>query len=170
MSEKILMSDSGLPPVRRVVTGHNDEGKSVVKMDDTAPTKLIPNGDGTNLLVWSTEAVPANNNDERDGRDLQTMITIENGSVIRIIDLLPGKESPMHRTNSIDYGIVLDGEIEMELEDGSKTTVSAGSVIVQRGTNHLWRNTTDKPVRVAFVLIEAAPYLHEGEPLPEDKA
>lgn len=122
-----------------------------------------------NLLIWSTDAVPADNNDERDGRDIEQMITIDKGSVIRIIDFFPGKESPLHRTNSIDYGIVLQGEIEMELEDGSKTTVQQGGIIVQRGTNHLWRNTTDKPARVAFVLIEASAYLHNGKPLAEDK-
>jgi quercetin dioxygenase-like cupin family protein len=164
------VSDSGLPPVRRVVTGHNSDGLSVVKLEDTEPTTTIPNGDGANLLVWSTDAVPADNNDERDGRDLEQLITIDKGSVIRIIDIYPGRESPMHRTNSIDYGIVMQGEVEMELEDGSKTLISEGGVIVQRGTNHLWRNVSDKPVRIAFVLIEASAYLHNGKPLSEDKA
>jgi quercetin dioxygenase-like cupin family protein len=164
------ISDSGLAPVRRVVTGHNEQGLSQIKMEDTKPTTLLPNGDGTNLLLWSTESVPANNNDERDGRDLETMITIDRGTAFRMIDILPGKESPMHRTNSIDYGIVLQGEVEMELEDGSKTTIKQGEVIVQRGTNHLWRNTTDVPVRIAFVLIEAGPYIYNGKPLSEDKA
>jgi quercetin dioxygenase-like cupin family protein len=86
--------------------------------------------------------------------------------------MLPGKESPMHRTNSIDYGIVMEGEIELELEEGAKRTVRQGGIIVQRGTNHLWRNTTDKVCRIAFVLIEAPAYLHNGMPLdqlkPED--
>lgn len=89
--------------------------------------------------------------------------------MIRVIDMLPGKQSPMHRTNSIDYGIVLEGEIELELDDGAKRTVGQGGIIVQRGTNHLRRNTTDKVCRIAFVLIEAPAYLHDGQPLPEDK-
>ena len=89
--------------------------------------------------------------------------------MIRVVDMLPGKESPMHRTNSIDYGIVLEGEVELELDDGAKRTVRQGGIIVQRGTNHLWRNTTDKVCRIAFVLIEAPAYLHEGKPLPEHK-
>ena len=75
----------------------------------------------------------------------------------------------MHRTNSIDYGIVLQGEIELELDDGAKMTVREGGVIIQRGTNHLWRNTTDKVTRIAFILIEAAAYLHNGVPLDEAK-
>ena len=168
--DKNQTSDIGLPLVRRVVTGHNEKGQSIVKFDDAQPTETLPNGDAANLLVWSTDAVPADNNDERDGRDIEQMITIDRGSVIRIIDMFPGKESPMHRTNSIDYGIVLQGEVEMELEDGSRTRMLQGDVIVQRGTNHLWRNTTDKLTRIAFVLIEASAYIHNGEPLSEDKA
>jgi len=75
----------------------------------------------------------------------------------------------MHRTNSIDYGIVLSGEIELELDDGTKTSVSAGGIIVQRGTSHLWRNKTGRPCRIAFVLIQASAYVHAGVPLEEHK-
>jgi quercetin dioxygenase-like cupin family protein len=89
--------------------------------------------------------------------------------VIRIVDMLPGQASPFHRTNSIDYGIVLEGEVELELDDGAKTTIGQGGIIIQRGTNHLWRNTTDKVCRIAFVLIEAPAYLHNGKPLDEDR-
>jgi quercetin dioxygenase-like cupin family protein len=63
----------------------------------------------------------------------------------------------MHRTQSIDYGIVLEGEMTMELDGGSVTHLKAGDVVVQRGTNHLWHNISDKPCRMAFVLIEAKP-------------
>ena len=76
----------------------------------------------------------------------------------------------MHRTNSIDYGIVLSGEIELEVDDGAKTVIGAGGIIVQRGTNHLWRNPSDStPCRIAFVLIEAPAYIHDRESLPEHK-
>ncbi len=162
-------SDSGLPLVQRVVTGHDAQGRAVFKSEDYGPTKMIPSGDASFLTIWSTPTVPADNNDERDGRELPTGLTLERGSVIRITDMLPGKESPMHRTNSIDYGIVLEGEIELELEDGAKKSIGQGGIIVQRGTNHLWRNTTDKVTRIAFILIEAPAYLHEGKPLSEAK-
>ena len=79
------------------------------------------------------------------------------------------RESPMHRTNSIDYGIVMKGEIELELEDGRKKTVREGGIIIQRGTNHLWRNTSGSVTRIAFILIEAPAYLHNGAPLTEHK-
>lgn len=163
------LSDSGLPPVQRVVTGHDENGRACFKSEDVTPTKLIPSGDGSFLLLWTTETVPADNNDETDGREREAGLTLNQGSVIRIVDMMPGKASPMHRTNSIDYGIVMSGEIELELEDGRKKTVREGGIIIQRGTNHLWRNNTDKPCRIAFVLIEAPAYLHNGVPLPEDK-
>ena len=163
------LSDSGLPPVQRVVTGHDENGRAVFKSEDVTPTRMIPSGDASFLLVWTTATVPADNNDETDGRHREAGLTLEGGSVIRVVDMLPGKESPMHRTNSIDYGIVMEGEIELELEDGRKKTIRQGGIIVQRGTNHLWRNTSDKVCRIAFVLIEAPAYLHNGVPLDEMK-
>lgn len=163
------LSDSGLPPVQRVVTGHDAQGRAIFKSEDETPTKFIPTGDAAFLLLWTTETVPADLNDETDGRFRDAGLTINQGSVIRIVDMLPGKESPMHRTNSIDYGIILSGEIELELDDGAKKTVREGGIVIQRGTNHLWRNVTDTPCRIAFILIEAPAYLHEGKPLPEHK-
>jgi quercetin dioxygenase-like cupin family protein len=163
------LSDSGLPPIQRVVTGHNGDGRAVFKSEDVTPTKLIPSGDASFLLIWTTETVPADNNDETDGRLRDAGLTLNQGSVIRVVDMLPGKESPMHRTNSIDYGIVLKGEIELELEDGAKRTVREGGIIIQRGTNHLWRNVTQEPTRIAFILIEAPAYRHNGTPLEEHK-
>jgi quercetin dioxygenase-like cupin family protein len=163
------LSDSGLPPVQRVVTGHDADGRAIFKSEDVTPTRMIPSGDASFLLLWTTPTVPADNNDETDGRLRDAGLTLNRGSVIRIVDMLPGKQSPMHRTNSIDYGIVMSGEIELELDDGQVTTVREGGIIVQRGTNHLWRNVTDTPCRIGFILIEAPAYLHDGQPLPEDK-
>ena len=167
MSKAIF--ESGLPPVQRVVTGHDAHGRAVFKSEDETPTQLIASGDAAFLLVWTTATVPADNNDETDGRERDAGLTLNRGSVIRIVDMLPGQQSPMHRTNSIDYGIVLKGEIELELDDGAKRTVRQGGIIIQRGTNHLWRNVADQPTRIAFILIEAPAYLHNGAPLPEDK-
>jgi quercetin dioxygenase-like cupin family protein len=88
--------------------------------------------------------------------------------------MLPGKESPFHRTSSIDYGIVMEGEVELELDNGVKKTVGAGGIIVQRGTMHAWRNpSSDTICRIVFILIESkGPYLHNGQSLddlkPED--
>jgi quercetin dioxygenase-like cupin family protein len=164
-----VISDSGLPGIQRVVTGHDGNGRAVFRSEDIAPTRMIPSGDAAFLTIWTPATVPADNTDETDGRERPAGTTLEGGSVIRVVDMLPGKESPMHRTNSIDYGIVLSGAIELELEDGHKRTVGQGGIIVQRGTNHLWRNTTDEVCRIAFILIEAPAYLYNGVPLDEAK-
>ena len=163
------LSESGLPLVQRVVTGHDEIGRAIFKSEDFEPTKIIPTGDAAFLQIWTTETVPADLNDETDGRHRDAGLTINQGSVIRIVDMLPGGVSPMHRTNSVDYGIILSGEVELELDDGAVKTVHEGGIIVQRGTIHLWRNVTDKPCRIVFVLIEAPAYLHNGAPLVEHK-
>ena len=164
------MSGNPFPKVRRIVTGHDAAGRARISSDERFASEPIALGGAEFALLWTTATVPADNNDETDGRSREAGLTINQGSVIRIVDFLPGGMSPMHRTNSIDYGIVLSGEIELELEDGAKTIVGPHSVIIQRGTNHTWRNpSTSAYARVAFVLIEAPAYLHDGQPLPEDK-
>ena len=162
------MGSSPLPPVRRVVTGHDEKGRAVIRSDSGFDTQDIPGGDAAFALMWTTAAVPADNNDETDGRERDAALTIHQGSVIRIVDMLPGGTSPMHRTNSIDYGIVLSGQVELELDDGVRTLLGPGDIAVQRGTMHLWRNPSDtEPCRIVFVLIEARPYHHDGKPLEQ---
>jgi quercetin dioxygenase-like cupin family protein len=95
-------------------------------------------------------------------------LTLPGGSVLRVVELLPGKRSAMHRTNSLDYGIVLTGAIELELDDGAVTLIEAGSIIIQRGTMHAWRNpSAETPARVAFVLLDATPATVNNAPLPD---
>lgn len=162
------MSTPASPPVRRIVTGHDAAGKAVFRSDELLPVEPIPSGDAAFSLVWTTASVPADNNDETDGRLRDAGLTLHQGSVIRIVDMLPGGESPMHRSSSIDYGIVLSGEVELELDDGATTIARAGDIIVQRGTIHLWRNRSASEIcRIAFVLIEAAPVTVNGVPLPD---
>lgn len=153
--------------VRRVVTGHNRDGAAVIRSDDAFEPAIIPSGDAAFALVWTTASVPADNNDETDGRERDAGLTIHKGSVIRIVDMLPGGVSPMHRTNSIDYGVVLSGAVELELDSGDRTVLRAGDICVQRGTMHLWRAVGGEPCRIAFILTEALPYVYEGTPLPE---
>ena len=156
------------PPVRRIVTGHDKAGKAVFRSDDLLPVDPIPSGDAAFSLIWTTASVPADNNDDTDGRERDAGLTLHQGSVIRIVDMVPGGTSPMHRSSSIDYGIVLSGAVELELDDGAVTTARAGDIIVQRGTIHLWRNPSATEIcRIVFVLIEAAPKIVEGNPLPD---
>lgn len=161
------MNQSMSGPVRRVVTGHDADGRAVFRDDDRFGLVTVPRGDAAMTVLWTTD-LPADNNDEVDGRDRETGLTLHGGSVIRVLDLFPGRESPMHRTSSIDYGIVLTGQVELELDDGVTTQVGPGDVVVQRGTMHLWRNRSDtETCRIAFILVEATAALVDGVPLPE---
>ncbi|OYQ32737.1 cupin [Niveispirillum lacus] len=152
---------------RRIVTGHDEQGLSVIRTIDTLTPCLIDTGDAAFQLVWATPTVPVDLNAGTDGL-LSAGKTLQGGSVIRIVDMLPGRASPLHRSWSIDYGIILSGDLELELDDGSVTALSVGDIVVQRATNHLWRNPSpDQVCRIAFILIEAKPVMVGGRILPE---
>ena len=156
------------PPVRRVVTGHDADGRAIVVGDEWLTPAIISSGDANFALIWTSAVLPADNNDDTDGRNRPAGLTLHGGSVIRVVDMLPGCVSPMHRTNSLDYGIVLSGAVELELDDGMVTRLGAGDIVVQRGTIHAWRNPSpDQPARIIFVLTEATPRIVDGQPLPE---
>ena len=76
--------------------------------------------------------------------------------MVRFTEMAPGAESPMHRTETVDVGVVLEGETWLLLDDGSETRVGAGDAVVQRGTNHAWANRSDRPVRMVFVMIDGS--------------
>lgn len=159
---------SKLGPVRRIVTGHNEAGRAIFRDDDAFDTELIPSGDAEFTLIWTAPDLPVENNDETDGRERDAGLTLKQGSVIRVVDMLPGGASPMHRTSSLDYGIVMSGELELELDDGEKTLLGPGDIVIQRGTMHLWRNPSEtEPCRIVFVLTQATPVEIDDEPLPE---
>lgn len=138
------------PAVRRVVTGHDSRGKAVVWKDEVASGERF-------TLIWTTEGFPADNTLVEDGGQREVGITLAGGTVFRIGEIAPGARSPMHRTNSVDYGIVLDGELDMELDGGEVAHLKAGDVIVQRGTNHAWINNSNRSCRMAWILIDASP-------------
>ena len=155
-----------LNKVRRVVTGHSDDGTAIFVSDNPYETEVIPSGDAAMATIWTTTTVPADLNDETDGRERDAGTTLKGGSVIRIVDMLPNASSPMHRTSSIDYGIVISGIIELELDNHVFKTIEAGGIIVQRGTIHKWRNpSNEETCRIVFVLTEAKPYEVNGKPL-----
>jgi quercetin dioxygenase-like cupin family protein len=142
---------------RRVVTGHDAEGRSVILSDGPAPKSLtIPSA--VFHEIWSTAETPVpllpeEPSEPTTSRPLRTPPD-PNGTVIRIVDLQPRAGSPMHRTQSVDYGIVLQGEVHLVLDDGSETRLAPGDVVVQRGTDHAWENRTDSVARMAFMLID----------------
>jgi naringenin degradation protein FdeH len=90
------------------------------------------------------------------------------GTRVRIVDMPPGARSPMHRTESVDYGVVLEGEITLVLDDASATTVGAGELVVQRGTDHAWENRSTGWTRILFVLVGGRFDADLGAQLPDD--
>ena len=148
---------------RRVVTGHTPDGVSVVVSDGPVPVSRHLPEDGVDFHeVWSTSGAPTRVTavvvvDPTEG-DL-TVAPPPRGTRIRINEFAPGHlddrglQSPVHRTASVDYGIVLEGEITLVLDD-SEVTLAAGDIVVQRGTDHAWANRGSTTARVAFVLVD----------------
>ncbi|HEX3974311.1 MAG TPA: cupin domain-containing protein [Stellaceae bacterium] len=143
--------------VRRIVTGHRGDGLAIIKSDSIVEPLPVPSGDAAFAKLWVTQTSPADNTDERDGATLASGLSCMDGSVLRIVDFQPGKVSPMHKTNSVDYGIVLFGDMEMRLDSGEATRLKPGDIVVQRGTKHAWANVGAGVARMVFVLIDALP-------------
>jgi quercetin dioxygenase-like cupin family protein len=108
-------------------------------------------------VVWTTDTAPADNSGDFDGARRKVATTCPGGTVFRIIEYSPGVTPRMHRTDSIDYAVVLSGEIDMQLDDGTEVHLRAGDVLVQRGTIHNWINRGTAPCVMAFTLIDAKP-------------
>ncbi|HEX4182636.1 MAG TPA: cupin domain-containing protein [Caulobacteraceae bacterium] len=109
-------------------------------------------------MVWTTGSLPADNAADVKGDRRDVGASLKGGSVMRITEFGPGFVSPMHRTLSIDYAMVLSGELEMELDSGALVRLRPGDVVVQRGGAHLWRNPSlDRPCRIVICMIEAHP-------------
>jgi hypothetical protein len=172
--------------MRRVVTGHNAQGKSVILMDAPSPHALELDGlPGVVLInLWVTERAPASNAGAADAAARPVVLEPPGlGTIFRVVDFPPDKwmagkvdrgkafaamgaghamdrsdarHPAMHKTNTIDYALVLDGEIWALMDEGD-TLLKAGDCLIQRGTNHAWSNRTDTPCRVAFILVNAHP-------------
>ena len=151
--------------IRRVVTGHDANGRAIVKIDAMA-SNIISNRPGaSSSVIWSTEGFPVDNSDEFDGAHRKVKTSHPNGTVFRVLRLEPGVSPRMHRTDSIDYAVVMAGEIDMVLDDGKEVHLEAGDVLVQRGTIHNWVNRGKEACVIAFVLIDAKPVAIGGKTL-----
>ena len=162
---------------RRVVTGHRD-AKAVVLYDGPAPNRRLRQASGlVSTLVWVTEESPAVISGTADRAEREIGVAPPpRGSIFRVVEFPPDRKemsreavlkemglagqadsrhASMHRTRSIDYAVVMEGEIDMILDD-SEVHLRAGDVLVQQGTNHAWANRGTGPCRIAFVLIDAA--------------
>jgi quercetin dioxygenase-like cupin family protein len=142
--------------LRRVVTGHDKTGKAIVTIDE--PVENIGQGrpGAMATVVWTTQGFPVDNDGSADESQRKVGTTLENGTVFRVVEFSPGVQRRMHRTDSIDYAVILNGEIDMELDD-TAVHLKAGDVLVQRGTIHNWVNRGTHPCTIAFILIAAKP-------------
>jgi quercetin dioxygenase-like cupin family protein len=142
--------------VRRVVTGHDASGRAGVKIDEISKNITSSRPGQAACVVWTTESFPVDNTGDADQGLRQVGTTLNNGTVFRIVEFGPGVAPRNHRTDSIDYAVVVSGELDMEL-DNSVVHLKAGDVLVQRGTIHNWVNRGTEPCVIAFVLIDAKP-------------
>jgi mannose-6-phosphate isomerase-like protein (cupin superfamily) len=167
--------------IRRVVTGHDANGTAIIARDGIAENVRVRAANGlTSTLLWVEDTTPGDNTGDIDGADREIGVAPpDGGSVFRIVEFVPDDTSVsnedmkkelgldpdsggpvrhpgMHKTRSVDYAIVLSGEIDM-LVDADEVHLKAGDVVVQRGTNHAWANRGTEPCRIAFVLIDAHP-------------
>ena len=168
--------------IRRIVTGHDSGGRAIAISDGAPPVNVAEKGGIRLAELWATDRTPADNSGDRETAGEKMPIPPPaGGSVFRIVEfppesgpdadvgaeteLLAGKGATtqadarhpgMHRTDSIDYAVIMSGKVDLLLDD-EDMTVQAGDVVVQRGTNHAWANRYDEPCRIAFVLIDADP-------------
>jgi quercetin dioxygenase-like cupin family protein len=141
------------PPIRRIVTSHNDQAKAYISRDDLLLAEPQAHGNIATLL-WSSDTFPADVMTTADMSAVSTGI-VNNGSVLRVVDFPPRSKGKLHRTISQDYIVVLKGTVVLTLDDGSKTPVTEGGVVVQRATMHGWDNDTDEWARILCVLVPA---------------
>lgn len=155
------------PPIRRIVTGHDAQNVAKVLSDAPATNAKFPSPGTVSTLIWSTDRSPADiavgETIEDAGARILGSAPPARGSRFAVIDFPPGNTPHMHRTESVDYVIVLEGEIEMDM-DNSTVKLKQGDVVVQRGTNHAWANRGKHRARLAFVLLDAEP-LGMGKPV-----
>ncbi len=140
--------------IRRVVTGHDCNGRARVIIDDTMKDLAQIRPGANAALIWASEGLPADNDADADEAGREVGTTLDNGVVFRVVSYSPGVAPRNHRTDSIDYATVIAGEIDMELE-GETVQLKAGDVLVQRGTIHNWVNRGHVPCVIAFVLVAA---------------
>jgi quercetin dioxygenase-like cupin family protein len=158
-------------PIRRVVTGHSGNNVAKVIHEGAASNTKTPREGVASTLMWCTDAMPADISIGENAEDMGARILgtppPENGSRFIVMEFAPGITAEMHRTETIDYIVALDGEIDMKMDD-STVTLRAGDVMVQRGTNHAWVNRGKVPARLAIVLLDAKP-LGIGHPRLRDQ-
>ncbi|PQE23134.1 cupin domain-containing protein [Rutstroemia sp. NJR-2017a WRK4] len=157
----------------RLITTHNEEGKGVfLPTDHGDHHKIMVNGHAVANIIYTTSGNPVSLQNDADisyARENEPGLHIQKGTVVRLIDFAPGVDSPMHRAMSLDYGIVIEGELEITLNSGESRVMRPGDISVQRATMHKWRNCSkEKSARAVFVLLDCEPFSINGVEMKED--
>lgn len=178
------MAETPLSPMRRIVTAIDGQGRSYIAEDGPAPAmmtiELRPGYRNNNL--WRTTSTPVNVSEPDTSIEHRGVLPPKGGTVLRVIDIPPEEKDPelrrkqteavfgamfkdahhdaaharhpgMHITDTVDYAILLQGELVAIMDEG-ETTMRAGDILIQRGTNHAWANRSNKIARIAFILID----------------
>ncbi|KAI1776936.1 hypothetical protein F4818DRAFT_412346 [Hypoxylon cercidicola] len=154
------------PPMRRIVTFHNDKAEASIASDTTISPKQEPHS-AAFVNLWSSDTSPADVSSPED-KGLRETGFVPTGSVVRIVDLPPHSAPLLHRSISLDYIVVQKGTVGLVLDDGSRTEVREGELVVQQATMHGWENATDGWVRLFCVMLPAAPPVVGGRELGPD--
>jgi quercetin dioxygenase-like cupin family protein len=158
--------------VRRVVTGHDESGSARVVVDDVDKNGRTTGEGNSSVTIWSSDRMPCDISKGVSVEDMGARSTgtppAPNGTRFIVTEMPPGAAGKMHRTETIDYVIVLAGEIELAL-DTEVVKAKAGDALVLRGTNHAWANRGTVPARMASVLVDAEP-LGIGHPVPRGQS
>ena len=158
--------------VRRIVTGHDADGKAIVASDERLTAVSRRSGAHvTGCEIWSSDRMPVDNSEAAGAAQRAGFVKRYNyvrtgqGTTFRITEWAPGHARFAHRTETVDYAILLSGEIDLELENGVVVHLKPGDIVVQRGTMHTWVNRGSVPAVTAFILIDAKPAEVNGEML-----
>jgi hypothetical protein len=198
-------SETGLPPIKRYITTHNEDGKAIFS-DAISPEQAFESSSATLdvFLAYGTKELCVNMTDDADLKEYSSMleaphpgITIPGGTVLRVANFAPNSATAEHRTISLDYGIVMSGEIELVLDSGETRLMKgtskrsrrrhpgvlvsavriltepkkAGDIAIQRGTNHAWRNPSkDSWARMIYAILHSEPVKVNGVELSKDHA
>lgn len=137
---------------RRVVTGLDDQGRSCVIIDGEVPANM-----GLGGMVWTTADVPADNSGAEDGsKPFSFELMNGPGSTFQFVRFEPGMPPLMHATDTVDYVVVVSGEVVLELEAG-EVTLRGGDFLVQRGVQHSWRCDAPGGAQMVVVTLPALP-------------
>ncbi|KAL4981032.1 hypothetical protein BDW66DRAFT_2333 [Aspergillus desertorum] len=170
------LSAGSLPPITRYITGHNAAGEAIVQSSGPAEWSSFEHNTMAFTVAYTTSSFPADLNNDADLKEHERIansrelgLVNPGGTVCRVVDFAPKSSPLMHRTQSLDYGIVIEGEIEMQLDSGETRLLKKGDIAVQRGTMHAWYNPSETQwTRMVFVLQDCKPLLVRGQELGED--